>query len=126
MNRVYTQSSTILEHELGHVIGLNDLYESRNQNKLMYGYSNTSASSPTSLDIWGAKVITGVHSSHTWGYKYYDTNSTGNRHVNYCTQCNGLGLNVTQCVYNTNNVCKTCGTPKGTQPYSLEKSILLE
>lgn len=31
--------------------------------------------------IGGAKVITGVHTTHTWGYKYYDTNSTGNRHM---------------------------------------------
>ena len=48
----------------------------RNQSKLMYGYSNGVAN-PTTSDKWVVKVITGVYTSHTWGYKYYGTNSVG-------------------------------------------------
>lgn len=65
MNRSYPQSATIIAHELGHAIGLNDLYASKSSGKLMYGYSSGTATGPTASDIWGAKVITGVHSSHT-------------------------------------------------------------
>ncbi|MBQ2900326.1 MAG: snapalysin family zinc-dependent metalloprotease [Agathobacter sp.] len=46
MNRSYNVTSTTLAHEFGHVIGLNDLYASKNTNKLMYGYSSRSVSSP--------------------------------------------------------------------------------
>lgn len=116
MNRAKNISSTTMAHEFGHVIGLNDLYESQNQNKLMYGYSSRTVSSPTSLDIWGAKVIIGVHSSHTWRYKFYDITSTGNRHVNYCASCNGVGINMLKCTYNINNVCMLCGTPQAGMP----------
>ncbi|KIR03893.1 hypothetical protein P261_02708 [Lachnospiraceae bacterium TWA4] len=70
MNRAYTQSAVVLAHELGHAIGLNDLYASKNSGKLMYGYTSGTATSPTTSDKWGAKVITGGHSSHTWGYKF--------------------------------------------------------
>ncbi len=118
INRAKTVTATTLAHEFGHVIGLNDLYESQNSNRLMYGYSSRTVTSPSSLDKWGAKVITGVHSSHTWGYKYYSTNSAGNVHIKYCTDCNGLSLITEQCKYNINNICTKCGIPYGTQPYS--------
>lgn len=124
MNRAKTVTATTLAHEFGHAIGLNDLYESRNKNKLMYGISDRTVTSPTSSDKWGAKVITGVHSSHTWGYKYYSTNSIGNTHVKYCTSCNGLSLVTEQCTYNSNNVCTKCGIPYGVQPYSFGDSVL--
>ena len=124
MNRAYNQSAVVLAHELGHAIGLNDLYASKNSGKLMYGYTDTTATSPTTSDKWGAKVITGVHSSHTWGYKYYSTNSVANVHIKYCTTCNGRSLITEQCRYNANNVCIKCGTPKGAQPYSVEDPIL--
>lgn len=112
----------IIAHEFGHIIGLTDLYTTENRNKLMY-YKDTegTATAPAALDIWGAKVITGQHTSHTWGYKYYDTTASGsNRHVNYCTVCNGYPAQKTiaNCMYNANNVCRICGTPAGYQPWS--------
>lgn len=125
MNRYYTQSAVTIAHEFGHAIGLNDLYGNISSNKLMYGFSGRTATSPTSADKWGAKVITGAHTSHTWGYKYYDTTSAGaNRHVKYCTQCNGLTTTIANCVYNTNNICKICGVAYGTSPSSVGHEIL--
>ena len=124
MNRAKTVSATTLVHEFGHVIGLNDLSSSTNNNKLMYLYSDRTVTNPTSSDKWGSKVITGVHSSHTWGYKYYSTNSVGNIHVKYCTSCNGLSLITEQCTYNSTNVCTKCGIPYGVQPYSVDDPIL--
>lgn len=91
MNRAKNVTSTTLAHEFGHAIGLNDLYDDQNVNKLMYGVSSRTVSSPTTSDKWGAKVITGVHTTHTWAYKYHSTTGTGqNRHVGYCTSCNGV------------------------------------
>lgn len=81
MNRAYDVTATTLAHEFGHAIGLNDLYENKNINKLMYGFSNCTVTSPTALDLWGAKVITGSHTSHAWGYKYWKSNSIGNMHI---------------------------------------------
>lgn len=118
INRAYTQSAVVLAHEFGHVIGLNDLYEEKNSGKLMYGVTSGTATAPTALDKWGAKVITGVHTTHTWGYKYHSTVSGVNKHIRYCTECNGLTLIVRQCTYNANNVCTGCGTPRGAQPFS--------
>lgn len=108
INKAKTQTATTYAHEFGHALGLNDLYNSSNKNKLMYGQSDRTVSSPTSLDIWGAKVITGQHTSHTWKYKYYDTISSGNRHVKYCGSCNGYAQ-IANCSYNSSNVCRLCG-----------------
>ena len=120
MNRAYTQSAVVLAHELGHAIGLNDLYESKNSDKLMYGYTSGTATSPTASDKWGAKVITGVHTTHTWAYKYHSTTGTGqNRHVGYCTSCNGLSATISDCVYNSRNICIYCNVPRGIQPWSI-------
>lgn len=119
MNRAYSQSDKVLAHEFGHVIGLNDLYASRNSGKIMYAYTSGTATSPTTTDKWGAKVITGVHSTHSWGYKYHSTLSSGaNRHVKYCTSCYGLTNSVTNCVYNSQNTCIYCGIPRGAQPWA--------
>ena len=108
-----------IAHEFGHIIGLKDLYASENTGKLIYWHENYIANSPTASDIWGAKVITGQHISHTWAYKYHSTTTSGNnRHVNYCTSCNGIGVAVATCIYNANNVCRVCGTPAGQQPWS--------
>ena len=97
MNRAKPLSATVLAHEFGHAIGLNDLYDARNSGKLMYGVVGGTATAPTSSDIWGAKVITGVHTAHTWGYKYWKSNAFGNMHIKYCTICNGLTATTGQC-----------------------------
>lgn len=119
INRAKTVNAVTLAHEFGHAIGLADLYASENSDKLMYGAATGTATWPTTADKWGAKVITGVHSSHTWGYKYLKTISTGNVHVKYCTVCSGISTVSEPCVYNANNVCKICGIPKGEQTQGL-------
>ncbi len=124
MNRAYTQTNAVLAHEFGHVIGLNDLYSSKSTNKIMYGFTSGTATSPSALDKWGARVITGQHLTHTWHYKYYDTTSTGaNRHVKCCTQCNGFAEAIKNCTYNSQNVCTACNVPYGVQPSSVRHEM---
>lgn len=120
LNSSVSMTSKIIAHEFGHIIGLTDLYKNENRNKLMYFKDDEgTATAPTALDIWGAKVITGQHTSHTWGYKYHSTTTAGkNRHVNYCTSCSGTGVIISICIYNANNVCRNCGTPAGYQLWS--------
>lgn len=114
-----TITAGTMAHEFGHAIGLNDLYADKNANKIMYGYETRTVTSPTSIDRKGAQLITGQHTTHTWGYRYYSTLSGGaNRHVKYCTQCNGNSTVVANCVYNAQNICKICGVAYGTMPYS--------
>ncbi|NQX47733.1 snapalysin family zinc-dependent metalloprotease [Paenibacillus tritici] len=53
------ENAAVMAHELGHAIGLNDLYTSPNYSQLMYGYSNYPAvTAPTSKDITGAQEAT--------------------------------------------------------------------
>ena len=123
VNTRYSIEEETLAHEFGHAIGLYDLYEAKNKDKIMYGYRvGRTATRPTTLDKWGAKVITGAHSSHTWKYKYHSFNSFGNIHVRYCSSCQGLynsSPNPAPCTYNSSNVCTLCGIPKGVQPSSV-------
>ncbi|MBO0603533.1 hypothetical protein I2483_17850 [Sporosarcina sp. E16_3] len=58
-NRSAALNNTTMAHEFGHAIGLNDLYNSNNNDLLMYGYSNRTVASPQTLDILGAKHILG-------------------------------------------------------------------
>ena len=115
-------TTTTVAHEFGHAIGIVDLYDSINIDKLMYGFGDIgTATAPTSSDIWGARVITGQHVNHTWGYKYYGISAYGNLHQKYCTTCQGLSEVVESCTYTTggsNPLCTKCGIPKGVQPYS--------
>lgn len=57
--RTAAKNQETMAHELGHAIGLNDLYLSGNSGVLMYGYSSRTASSPTSKDITGANRAVG-------------------------------------------------------------------
>ncbi len=105
-------------HELGHVIGLTDLYDNQNINKLMY-YSNAStATSPTTSDLWGAKVILGIHTSHAFtSYRYWGTQSNSNYHVAYCTDCNGNSATHSACIYKGGSTrCFACNVPKNFVP----------
>lgn len=118
INLAHQQTAITFAHEFGHAIGLADLYSSQNTGKLMYGIESRTATGPTDLDLWGAKVITGVHNTHDWDYMYYSTTSTGyNRHVKYCETCNGKSIFVSDCNYNTRNICTDCGIPFGIQPW---------
>lgn len=51
-------NKSVAAHEIGHTIGLLDLYEKRNQGKLMYGIIDKEYKKPTSKDIKGAKYAT--------------------------------------------------------------------
>ena len=57
--RTPEQNRNTLAHEFGHVIGLNDLTQSRNLGVLMYGFANRTATGPTSSDITGANRALG-------------------------------------------------------------------
>lgn len=53
-------TASTIAHEFGHVIGLRDLYQSYNINKIMYGYQTPNqASVPHTQDIRGARLILG-------------------------------------------------------------------
>lgn len=120
LNNIANVNATTLAHEFGHMIGLTDLYEEASINKLMYGYSNRTAPSPTALDKWGARVITGVHTSHSWGYKCHSAaTSGGNRHIKYCTACKGLTNTILNCTYNSQRICTLCGVAYNVNPASI-------
>ena len=72
-----------IAHEFGHAIGLNDLYYYGNFNCLMYGYDDRTATSPTTSDKNGARVITGAHRTHTF-------NSYPLPGVTACSNCGGF------------------------------------
>lgn len=56
--RTAAKNTTTLAHEFGHAIGLNDLQTFMSIPRLMYGYSDRTATGPTSDDISGAKEAT--------------------------------------------------------------------
>lgn len=71
----------VLMHEIGHVYGLGDLQLESNKDKIMYyKRQGMTATAPTSYDISGFNVITGLHTAHSWKY-------TNQKRV--CTVCNG-------------------------------------
>ncbi|MBE1556555.1 M43 family zinc metalloprotease [Sporosarcina limicola] len=54
-NRTTDQNNSTATHELGHTIGLSDLYNSTNKNKVMYGVGDRTVHTPSSYDIAGAR-----------------------------------------------------------------------
>ncbi len=102
---------SVAMHEFGHIIGLCDLYVPSNANKLMYFSDGGSATQVTTMDLWGAKVITGQHSSHTWEYGFYRSYPDGNTHRRYCTRCQSWEYASEQyCTYDANGICTVCGS----------------
>ncbi len=78
-----SQWSIVIAHEFGHVFGLLDLFESQNADKLMYYMGDDmTATSPSLADKWGARVITGHHTTHNW---------SGANANHTCTRCGGVG-----------------------------------
>lgn len=65
-NATTPANSVILAHEIGHAFGLAHLFNSTNQNKLMYATNGRTSTGVTTADSYGFAVITGLHTSHTW------------------------------------------------------------
>ncbi len=110
INISYTLTEETIAHELGHVIGLNDLYDLGNTNKLMYGVDNRTVTGPSESDLWGVKVITGAHIDHDWGN--YGMVNYDNCHARYCNQCNGASASIQACVFQSFGSitrCTLCG-----------------
>ena len=121
-----TVTKEIIAHEFGHVIGLNDLFAYSNRNKLMYYLddpdNSNAATAPTTQDKRGAEVITGSHTSHTWAYRFYRQNSSGqNQHERYCSYCKGIKKSsIENCSYSGSVFCTKCGIPQGYSPSGIE------
>ncbi len=111
VNIAYSITDEVIAHELGYVIGLNDLYDASNANKLMFNNADDcTANAPTESDKWGAKVITGIHEYHNWGE--YGVIKENYYHARYCTQCNGASASVQACSFATVGSisrCTICG-----------------
>ncbi len=112
INVADTPTTQTAAHEFGHVIGLNDLYANHNGNKLMYHTTASTATSPTSADLWGAKVILGIHTTHSFDeYRYWGKDTNGNHyHVQYCSDCNGNRATRARCFFSTTDPMKRCIT----------------
>ena len=109
LNSAYLNNITplVIAHEFGHAFGLADLYNSSNSNKLMYGtydeQNPPNLTAPAAKDMWGAKVITGYHTSHSWEYVYV----SNDKHRRRCTSCGGYKTQ--GCTPNSSNYCTKCG-----------------
>lgn len=110
INTYYSPTNAEIAHEFGHIIGLLDLVNSKNKNKLMYYERDRTAKAPASIEIAGGRVCVGMHSTHTWKYKYYGS-VAGNQHREVCTYCGGVHYGTTQpCRYNAQGRCVVCGS----------------
>lgn len=63
-NRAKSPTATTMAHEFGHAYGLNDLQDTMNTNKLMFGTESRTATGPTTQDGKGFRVIVGTHYNH--------------------------------------------------------------
>ena len=110
----YLITAQDVAHEFGHVIGLRDLKNPANINKIMYFSNSCTATVPNTWDIRGARLILGRHYSHTWEYVYYGQNAAGNkRRCRRCSYCQGRKDNsIELCSYNAAGVCVLCGEPQ--------------
>jgi hypothetical protein len=93
-NRALNFTSVTAAHEFGHAFGLNDLYNSENYNKLMCGKElYRTATMLTTQDLKGFRVITGLHTSHSWAYRRVDGYPASIPvHYKYCTSCDGYKI----------------------------------
>ncbi len=114
-----------LAHEIGHVIGLNDLYDDGNDNKIMYGYYGTSATAPATEEIWGVSILQNRHGNtgyeHDW--KYTNAKKT-------CSYCGGVKTEQHHYVWTQYNAtyhkgtCTDCGAIVYERHYHYYNNIL--
>ena len=96
-----TQQRT-LAHELGHTLGLNDVYASSLSGNIMY-YSSSSTKSVTDKDKTGARFVQHVHTMHVnFTYEPLD------RPTHAC-RCGACGAYYVQAHTFVNGVCSKCG-----------------
>jgi hypothetical protein len=74
----------ICAHELGHAIGIGDLYTPNNIDKLMYGdIVGRTGHAPTASDIIGAAIVSGFHTDKD--HKWLVTAATTDQHIHHIT-----------------------------------------
>ncbi len=104
-------------HEIGHVIGLKDLNNSSNKDKLMYFHTdNRTTDILHASDIKGAAVVSGVHTNHLAG----SYTSLDEYHYGKCSMCDHdmpMNLHTLTPPYTSNNDYKhsaKCSVCNGT------------
>ena len=117
-----TLDEYMIAHEIGHVIGLYDLYEDSNINKLMYGsYSSMPATAPSEEELWGVRILQGLHDTHEWLY----TNSKKR-----CYYCGGEKTEQHHYVWSQYNsmyhkgTCSDCGAVVYERHYHYHNNLL--
>lgn len=93
----------IIAHELGHVFGLGDLYDSADSGKIMYGiYNETSA--VNTYDIKGMTVVTEAHTHASYCPVIYEK-YTSSKHKVRCTSC----MTYYEESHTSSSYCTKCG-----------------
>lgn len=108
INTLSAYEETAAAHEFGHVLGLVDLYNSGNSDKLMYYDMVDFNRRPQAADKNGVRVITGKHTSHSLGSTYYRIHEDPDRayHRRFCVTCNII---LDTACYPKTGKCNTCG-----------------
>ena len=83
-----SENIPVIAHEIGHAIGLKDIYI-RND-VLMYGYSPNFTKKPSSRDVKGARVILGLHDNSE--HVFQKVSVSESEHKKVCTLCDGYLL----------------------------------
>ena len=126
INNLYLSELTpvILAHEIGHIIGLNDLYDPNNTDKLMAG-SGMTATGPTTAELWGVSILQNRHGNtgyeHDW--KYTNAKKT-------CSYCGGVKTEQHHYIWSQYNAtyhkgtCTDCGAIVYERHYHYHNNIL--
>lgn len=91
-----------IAHEIGHVFGLDDLKDSANDTKIMW-YSASSSKNVTQSDLYGMKVVTHAHKSHSFASP---VSYSSTYHRSTCNYCSGY---IEERHTMVNGSCSECG-----------------